>query len=104
MDRGVLMDDLADAMRDVQDMDTSFSDYARAAVKRFGWRDLSKEKPDEGDMVIATDGKRRWMDTWYASTPYLSWYGINGSHVATHWHPVLDLPERNAHAPSAPQE
>lgn len=95
MDPGVLMDDIADAMRDVQDMDTSLSDYARAAIKRFGWRKLEKEKPDEGDMIIASDGTRRWMDIYYAAVGQLTWSDPasgNSRRIATHWHPVLDLP------------
>lgn len=87
-----LTDEISDAMQDAQDMDTNFHDYARAAVKRFGWRELAKEKPDEGDKIIATDGKLRWMDTWYASWGKLTLAGPIGIAVATHWHPMLDLP------------
>jgi hypothetical protein len=88
MDAGILADEIADAMRDVQDMDTSLSDYARAAVKCFGWRRLATEKPDEGDTVIATDGQHRWMDKWMNAVPRMCWDG----HTATHWHPLLDVP------------
>jgi hypothetical protein len=35
MDRQDLIDELTDAMQDVQDMDTGFRDYARVAVERF---------------------------------------------------------------------
>lgn len=89
MDRQTLIDEFRDAMDNFNDMDVTLSDFARAAVNCLGWRELANEKPEEGDMVIATDGKARWMDMWFSSILQMCW---NGKHVATHWHPVLDLP------------
>jgi hypothetical protein len=62
------------------------------AQTALGWRDLSKEKPDNGDMVIATDGKARWMDIYSTAMPQMTWSGDNRHHVATQWHLVLNLP------------
>lgn len=64
-------------------------------LDRWRWHDLSRddEQPQEGEMVIATDGAARWMDIFHSVTnlPMSFCDGI-GIHTATHWHPVLELP------------
>lgn len=77
------------AMDSISDIDVSLEQYASAAAKGLGWRDLSKDVPIIGEVVVATDGKARWLD---ARQPFdgfeLKWQ----RHTATHWHPIADLP------------
>lgn len=87
MDRQILIDEFHDAMDNRNDMDVTLREFATAAVDCLGWRDLAKDKPDDRDMVIATNGKARWMDMWLKGAPFMKWQG----HSATHWHPILDL-------------
>lgn len=78
------------AMDNISDMDTSLEEFAKAAAEGLGWRDLSKDVPIVGEVVVATNGKARWLD---ARTPWsfeLKWQ----EHTATHWHPISDLPSR----------
>lgn len=95
MNRDDLIDEFRDAMDNRADYDTSLRDYAAAAVDRLGWRDLQKEKPDNREMVIATDGKARWMDMWIDIHDGMTWasHVDRTLHVATYWHPILDLPD-----------
>jgi hypothetical protein len=81
------------AMDNISDMDVSLEQYAGAAAEGLGWRDLSKDVPIAGEVVVATDGIARWLD---ARTPWgfdLKWQG----HTATHWHPIADLPPPPPH-------
>lgn len=77
------------AMDNISDMDTTLEQFASAAAEGLGWRDLSKDVPIAGEIILATDGKHRWLD---ARQPWdefkLTWQG----HTATHWHPIADLP------------
>lgn len=80
------------AMDNVHDMDTSRTDYAKAAAEGLGWIDLKKEMPALDDVVVCTDGKARWLDKrmdGFEEMHLLKWNG----HKATHWHPVADLPD-----------
>lgn len=88
MDRQELIDEVRDAMCDVQDMDTQLRDYARAAVDHLGWRTTSKALPDFGDLVVCTDGEARWLDTRHKYAPDLKFWTSGKEHIATHWHPV----------------
>lgn len=80
------------AMDNVHDMDTSLTKYARAAAEGLGWIDLAKEKPDLDDVVVCTNGKARWLDQRIAGFDQLKWQ----EHVATHWHPLADLPAQTS--------
>ena len=76
------------AMDNINDMDVSLEQYAEAAAIGLGWRDLLKDVPIAGEVVVATDGEARWLDM---RTPYsfdMKWQG----HTATHWHSIADLP------------
>jgi hypothetical protein len=76
------------AMDNRRDMDTSLTDYAKAATEAVGWREVTKEMPDINDVVVCTNGKARWLDKRIVGCDELKWQ----EHVATHWHPLLDLP------------
>lgn len=89
MNRDDAIDIVQHALDNVHDMDTPWSVYAAAAVDALGWRSLADDPPDEdGELVIATDGKARWLAKWFSDYPDINF----GNHKATHWHPVLDLP------------
>lgn len=77
------------AMDNVHDLDTGRTQYAKAAAEGLGWIDLAKEKPDLDDVVVCTNGKARWLDKRIAGFDQLKWQ----EHVATHWHPLADLPD-----------
>lgn len=87
MHRDVMIEAVEVAMDNKADMDTPWSVYAAAAVDALGWRSFETEKPEDGDFIVVTDGKARWVDKYY-----LRQASRFGSHVATHWHPVQDLP------------
>jgi hypothetical protein len=76
-------------MDNVSDMDTSRTQYAKAAAEALGWISVKKELPTFNDAVVCTDGKHRWLDMRIAGLENLIWQG----HLATHWHPLADLPE-----------
>lgn len=77
------------AMDNISDMDTTLEQFAKAAAEGLGWRDLSIEIPIAGEIVVATDGKARWLDARQPLDGFiLKWQG----HTATHWHPIADLP------------
>lgn len=77
------------AMDNISDMDVTLRQYAKAAAEGLGWRDLSKDVPIVGKVVVATDGKARWLDARQPFTGFeLKWQG----HTATHWHSIADLP------------
>lgn len=78
------------AMDNKADMDTPWRVYAAAAVDALGWRPVSDE-PEPGSFVIATNCEARWID---AHTSPFSWPPMWSGFVATHWHPVHDLPKR----------
>lgn len=88
MDRESMIEDVMAAMDNKAYMDTPWRVYAAAAVDALGWRSFDDEKPDDGEFVMVTDGKARWMDMYYSrqATRF-------GEHTATHWHPVHDLPK-----------
>jgi hypothetical protein len=76
------------AMDNIADMDVTLRMYARAAAKGLGWRDISKEIPAIDDVVVCTDGERRWLDKRTKYQPDMKWDG----HTPTHWHPIADVP------------
>lgn len=76
------------AMDNRSDMDTSLTDYAKAAMEAVGWQDIKNEQPELNEVVVCTNGKARWLDRRIAGFDELKWQ----EHVATHWHPLLDLP------------
>lgn len=76
------------AMDNVADMDTSRTDYAKAAAEGLGWIAISKELPALEDVVVCTDGIARWLDKRTEHFPFMKWNG----HTPTHWHPLADLP------------
>lgn len=76
------------AMDNIVDYDTSRTDYAKSAAKALGWIDLKTDIPALDDVVACTDGKARWLDKRIAGFDELKWCG----HVATHWHPLADIP------------
>lgn len=78
-----------EAMDNISDMDTTLTQYAKAAAEGLGWRDLSKEIPELNDVVVCTNGKARWLDRRVAGFDELKWQ----EHIATHWHPLADLPQ-----------
>jgi hypothetical protein len=72
-------------------------------LERWRWHDLTAdlERPMCGELVIATDGEARWMDMLIEGFDDMRWQG----HIATHWHPVLDLPKpRKQAGPKAEPE
>lgn len=98
MDRQSRIDEVYEAMSNVHDMDTSLTDFAKAAVECLGWRDVNESLPDIDDVVVCTNGKARWLDRRTASMRELKCMG----HTATHWHPLADVSEVAAlHAKSA---
>ena len=88
MDRETMIEAVMSAMDNKADMDTSWRTYATAAVDALGWRPVA-DKPDERSFVMATDGHARWID---AHTFEWAWPPNFEGRVATHWHPVQDLP------------
>lgn len=71
----------------------------------FDWNDIDNDPPNEGELVIATDGVARWMDMlmmpfWDEPGRGLRWQG----HVATHWHAVRCIPERIKPKPQPKEE
>ena len=66
MDRESMIEDVMAAMDNKADMDTPWRVYAAAAVDALGWRSFDDEKPDDGEFVMVTDGKARWMDMYYS--------------------------------------
>jgi hypothetical protein len=48
------------------------------------WYALKERQPDDGALVIATNGKARWMDIYYPKIAPMRW----NEHIATHWFPV----------------
>lgn len=76
------------AMYNISDMDTTLGEFAKAAAEGLGWRDLSKDVPIAGEIVVATDGAARWLDMRTAYSFDMKWQG----HTATHWHSIADLP------------
>lgn len=79
------------AMDNVSDMETSRTQYARAAAEALGWIELAKERPELDDVVVCTNGKARWLDKRIVGFDELKWQ----EHIATHWHPLADLPPRS---------
>lgn len=75
-------------MDNIHDMDTSLTDYAKAAAQALGWIDISKKVPDFDDVVVCTNGRARWLDSRTLYSPEMRWNG----HAPTHWHPLADLP------------
>lgn len=65
-------------------------------LDRFRWRDLSldDEQPRDGELVIATDGEARWMDIHSPGLDIPMTFFDSRRHVATHWHPILEIPKR----------
>ena len=90
MDREEMIEDVMAAMDRIHDMGVTFRQYATAAVDALGWRSVS-EKPAERSFVVATDGVARWVD---ARTFSHSWPPTWDGRVATHWHPVHDIPQQ----------
>lgn len=88
MNRDAMVEEVMSAMDNVHDMDAPWRRYAEVAVDALGWRPVS-EKPDERAFVVATDGQARWID---AKTFDFAWPPTWEGRVATHWHPVHDLP------------
>lgn len=76
------------AMDNVHDMDTSRTDYAKAAAEGLGWIEIAKELPEFEDVVVCTDGEARWLDKRMKYFQEMRWNG----HTPTHWHPIADLP------------
>lgn len=87
MDRDAMIENVMAAMDNKADMDTPWRVYAAAAVDALGWRLFEKEKPEEGQFILVTDGKARWIDKYYSRQA-----SRFGSHTATMWHPVHELP------------
>jgi hypothetical protein len=75
-------------MDKIPDMSTIDRAYAKAAAEGLGWRDLSKDVPWFGEVVVATDGEARWLDMRTPHSFDMKWQG----HTATHWHSIADLP------------
>ena len=78
------------AMDNIMDMDTSRTDFAKAAAEGLGWIALKEDIPALDDVVVCTDGKARWLDKRMSDFEEreMKWDG----HIATHWHPIADLP------------
>ena len=91
MNRDAMIVAVEEAMDRVHDMDVPWSRYAAAAVDALGWRPVD-DKPDERQFVMATDGTARWID---ACTFDWAWPPTWEGRVATHWHPVHDLPAKS---------
>ena len=94
MDRELLIQIAAAAMDNVHDMDTNTNDFAAAAVDALGWRTLDRDLPEPGDLIVLTDGEARWMEKFYPDSE-MSWrrWTDTKPHIATHWHPLHELPE-----------
>jgi len=92
MNRDEMIEAVELAMDNVHDMDTPWSRYAEAAVDALSWRPVT-DRPRDRSFVVVTDGNARWVDT---CTFDFAWPPKFGSHVATHWHPVHDLPSTAA--------
>lgn len=88
------------AMDNVQDMDTSRTQYAKAAADGLGWIEIAKELPALDDCVVCTDGVARWLDMRTEHLPKMRWQG----HTPTHWHPIADLPVMRAVVGAPPHE
>ena len=89
MEREAMIADVMAAMDNKADMDTPWRVYAAAAVDALGWRTFEAEKPDDGDFILVTDGKARWIDKYFIGSHLPKF----GQHIGTHWHPVHDLPQ-----------
>lgn len=85
MDREEMIEDVMAAMDRVHDMDTSWRQYAEAAVDALGWRSFDTP-PERGSFIVCASEKARWIDTYSDGKPP-EWSG----HKATRWHPVHDL-------------
>lgn len=89
MDRDAMIEAVEMALDNVHDMDVPWSIYAAAAVDALGWRAFEADKPDDGDFIVVTDCKARWVDCYFLSAGAPRF----GEHIATHWHPVQSLPK-----------
>jgi len=63
-------------------------DWRRLKTASKGWISVRDELPAMNDTVVCTDGRRRWLDMRMPGLENLIWQG----HLATHWHPLADLP------------
>ncbi len=86
MDREDMIEDVMSAMDRIHDMDTSWRQYATAAVDALGWRGFDTP-PDRGAFIICASDKARWIDTYFIGE-IPQWNG----QMATRWHPVHDIP------------
>lgn len=86
MDREEMIEDVMSAMDRIHDMDTSWRQYATAAVDALGWRSFDTP-PDRGAFIICASDKARWIDTYFIGE-IPQWSG----QMATRWHPVHDIP------------
>lgn len=94
MDRQDAIDRVYDAIGDVNDVDVTLTDFAKAAVNVLGWHALP-ELPEPKDVVVCTNGESRWLDQYDPdSIVTRPWLGDPLRHEPpTHWHPILDLPQ-----------
>lgn len=74
-------------------MDTSREAELERELAAFDWHSIDHDPPVEGEMIIATDGRARWMDMlimafWDDPGRGLRWQ----NHIATHWHAVRQIP------------
>lgn len=60
-----------------------------------GWVSVNDQLPGLNQCVVATNGKERWLDMRISIAGVELGLGLGaGGHarVATHWHPIDDLP------------
>lgn len=53
----------------------------------FAWVDVAERLPPYNQIVVCTDGERRWIDVRMTVAPELEFAGCR----ATHWYPVPDV-------------
>jgi hypothetical protein len=90
---------LGAALRRAEDEVTLMCDRNRiyeleCEADRWRWHDLTRddEQPPDGNLVVATDGKARWLAIFHRGIDIpMTFFDGQESHTATHWHPILEI-------------